>query len=125
MQSGEDATLDTPGGVSLEGDAQMCSGLQASPMESHRGEMLAAARPPCFTAVERESEVAIARATIHLIRAYELLVALDRHGVCLASLPRFGDLNVAVRSICLALVVLADEGSDCDHEAPSCPKRNV
>ena len=74
-------------------------------------EMLGAARPPSVASDEpRESEVAIARATIHLIRAYELLEVLDWRAGCLATFPRFGDLHCAIRNICLALVVLADEG---------------
>jgi hypothetical protein len=89
--------------------------LHGSPMESGEGEMLAAARPPWVTPDgPRDSDVAIARATIHLIRAYELLEALDWRAACLATLPRFGDLDRAIRSICLALAVL-DEGDEYDQ----------
>jgi hypothetical protein len=82
-----------------------------SPMEPGQGNMLGAARPSCLTSDEPpEPEVAIAKATIHLIRAYELLETLDWRAACLATLPRFGDLDCAIRNICLALIVLADEG---------------
>jgi hypothetical protein len=112
----QEATISAPVAVGLEGRLTlMRPGLHGSKMESDQGAMLA--RPPCVTSDERESEVAIARATIHLIRAYEVLVALDWRADCLASLPRFGDLDCAVRNICLALVVLADESGECDHGA--------
>jgi hypothetical protein len=90
--------------------------LHVSSVDSGPGEMLAAARPPGVTPDEsRESEVATAQASIHLIRAYELLEALDRRSAYLASLPRFGDLDCAIRNIHLALIVLADEEDEYDH----------
>jgi hypothetical protein len=111
----EQATLNASGGVHLERKFTHAFGLHVSPMESGQDEMLAAARPPCVTPDgPRESEVAIARATIHLIRAYELLEALDWRAAPLTTLRPFGNLDCAIRNICLALVVLADEGGECD-----------
>jgi hypothetical protein len=113
----EEATPNASVGVRLEKRfTRMRPRLHVSRMESGQREMLAAARPPWVTSDEpRESEVAIARATIHLIRAYELLEALDRRAACLATLPRFGDLDYAIRNVCAALIVLADEGGGYDH----------
>jgi hypothetical protein len=70
-------------------------------------------------------EVAIARATIHLIRAYELLEALDWRAACRDTLPRFGEFDCAIRSIRLALIVLADEGGEHDYGTRRYPEANV
>jgi len=43
------------------------------------------------------------------------LDALDWRFTRLATLPRFGDLDCAIRNICLALIVLADEGCEYDQ----------
>jgi hypothetical protein len=89
--------------------------LHVSPIEPAPDKMDAAARPPWVLSDQpRESEVAIARATIHLIRAYELLETLDWRAACHATLPRFAELDSAIHNIWLALTVLADD-HDLDH----------
>jgi hypothetical protein len=101
----------------------MPPGLHAFPMKSGRGEILAAARPPSIIYnVTRQLEVVIARATIHLVRAYDLLEALDWRADYFAALPRFGALDCAIRNICLALIVLADDEDGCDPDSTPYPQ---
>jgi hypothetical protein len=119
---GEKAALEASVGVRSEGRFAHSSWRHVPPMESRRSERLAAVRPPYATSDEpHEPEVAIARATTHLILAYELLEALDWRAACLATLPRFGDLDCAIRSIHLALIVLADEEGEHDHSTTPFP----